>query len=109
MHAAWMFILEYSQTAMSQKPDKFTGGRIFGPALNWLVGISGLSRLLLWLIFHSKIRLPDKVPTRWLLGLANRAQAPSGHTHQIERKGTANAKQPLGLGCPKGCSPISDG
>jgi len=37
--------------------------------LNWIVGTSGLSRLLLWLLFDSGIRLPDKLAA-WLFGLA---------------------------------------
>ena len=64
--------------------------RILGPALNWLVGISGLSRFLLWLIFDSKIQLPDKLSRWWLLGLAIDRKL-HRIREQIETKGTGNA------------------
>lgn len=86
----WKFILECCQTALTPQHDVFISGRILGPALNWLVGISGLSRFLLWLIFDSKIQLPDKLSRWWLLGLAIDRKL-HRIREQIETKGTGNA------------------
>jgi hypothetical protein len=57
---------------MTNKQDVFIGGKTFGPLLNWFMRMSGLSRLLLWLVFDYKGRLPGFVVRLgpWLFGLA---------------------------------------
>jgi hypothetical protein len=52
--------------------------------LNWIIGTSGLRRLLLWLLWDSGIRLPGKVAP-WLFGLAIGRKS-----HRIAKKSDVN-------------------
>jgi hypothetical protein len=56
----------------SRAQDIYIGGPFFGPILNWIMRMSGLSRIIFWFCFEYKGYAPKWLidGAAWLFGLA---------------------------------------